>query len=324
MEAQKCYNRNEMEIAGMCETAPKQCVLAIDDTPTQLVALTRILSPLYDVKIAKTGEMGLKLAEEQDVDIILLDLVMGGISGFDVLASLKKSDRTRNIPVIFITGSGSIEDEEKGLALGAVDYIRKPFSDAVVNLRVGIQLRLIKQMKIIENFSLTDGLTGIGNRRSFDNTLKSTWSSLARTNGCFSMMLLDIDHFKQFNDNYGHLNGDVCLKVFAGILQETVGRGSDSVFRWGGEEFVALLPNTALQGALLLAERFREKIARTPIRLGTETASITVSIGAGSISPSNPSFEKAYNEFYTNLDKALYTAKAKGRNRVEAIPAEGK
>jgi len=312
-----------METTGIGETTPKQCVLAIDDTPTQLLALSRILSPLYDVKIAKNGEMGLKLAGEQDVDIILLDLVMGGMSGFDVLTSLKKSERTKNIPVIFITGSGSIEDEEKGLALGAVDYIRKPFSDAVVNLRVGIQLRLIRQMKIIENFSLTDGLTGIGNRRSFDNTLRSTWSSLARTNGCFSMMLLDIDRFKQCNDNYGHLNGDVCLKVFAGVLQETLGRGSDSVFRWGGEEFVALLPNTALQGALLLAERFREKIALTPIHLGAETASITVSIGVGSINPSSPDFDKAYNVFYTNLDKALYTAKANGRNRVEVISAEG-
>jgi len=299
------------------ENTAKQCVLAIDDTPMQLTALGRILSPLYDVKMAKSGEAGLKLAEEHNVDIILLDLVMEDMSGFDVLSHLKRSDKTKHIPVIFITGSDSSEDEEKGLALGAVDYIRKPFSEAVVKLRVAIHLQLIKQMKVIEKLSLTDGLTGIGNRRSFDKTMESTWSIVARSNGCLSVLMLDIDNFKNFNDTYGHLSGDTCLKLVAATMKESVGRGSDAVFRWGGEEFAVLLPGTDIDGALLVAERIREAVAAMRINLDTGATSVTVSIGAGSIAPSRGDYLAALNEFCTGLDKALYRAKEKGRNWVE-------
>ena len=301
----------------MNENLPKQCILAIDDDPVQLVLLGRILSPHYDVKVAKGGEAGLKLAAEHNIDLILLDLVMQDMSGFEVLSHLKASSETKHIPVIFITGSVSNEDEAKGLALGAVDYIRKPFTEVIVSLRVKIHLQLIAQMRTIENLSLTDGLTGINNRRSFDQMIKSTWSYVRRANECFSVLMLDIDKFKQFNDKYGHINGDTCLKTVAVTIRETLERGSDVVYRWGGEEFAVLLPYTPIDGAMIIAERIREKIATTPIQIDDETVFITVSIGVGSIAPTFIDFDEAYLEFSTDIDKALYRAKANGRNRVE-------
>jgi len=303
----------------MGENNSKQCILIIDDDPMQLVILGHILFPQYDVKMAKSGEAGLKLAKKFSVDLILLDLVMQDMSGFEMLSRLKESDETKRIPVIFITGSVSNEDEAKGLALGAVDYIRKPFTDVIVSLRVKIHLQLISQMKIIENLSLTDGLTGINNRRSYDEMIKSTWSHSRRTGECFSVLMLDIDKFKQFNDKYGHLSGDICLKVVANTIKESIERGSDTVYRWGGEEFTVILPCTPIEGAMIIAERIRENIAATPINPGNETAFITVSIGAGSIAPVCSDSEETLADFSENIDKALYRAKQNGRNRVEKI-----
>ena len=303
----------------MNEENQKQCILVIDDDPMQLMILGHILSPHYDVKMTKSGEAGLKLAAKYNVDLILLDLVMQDMSGFDVLSLLKATEETKHIPVIFITGSVSNEDEAKGLALGAVDYIRKPFTEVVVGLRVKIHLQLITQMRTIENLSLTDGLTGIYNRRSFDQMIKSVWSHAKRADEFFSVLMLDIDKFKQFNDTHGHLNGDICLKTIATTIQKTLERKSDNVYRWGGEEFAVILPYTPIDGAMIIAERIREKLAATPIQIDNEVVFVTVSIGAASISPSTANSDTAFVDFFTNLDKALYVAKQNGRNRVERM-----
>jgi len=297
----------------------KRCVLIIDDTPMQLVELGRILSSQYEVKVAKSGEEGLKVLKEHSVDLILLDLVMPGMSGFEVLARLKESEEMAHIPVIFITGSALAEDEAKALSLGAVDYIHKPFVDVVVNLRVGVHLRLIEQMQFIENISLTDGLTGIGNRRSFDQVVKAKWNHARRVKDHFSMLMLDIDKFKLFNDTYGHLKGDICLRTIAGVIGDSLDRGSDNVFRWGGEEFAVLLSSTPAEGAMMVAERIRKNVAATPIQYEDNTTSVTISIGVGSIVPPDTGFEEAFAEFSASIDRALYRAKENGRNRVEQI-----
>ena len=297
----------------------RHCILIIDDTPMQLVELGRILSSRYEVKMAKSGEEGLRVLKGHNIDLILLDLVMPGMSGFEVLSCLKDSEETARIPVIFITGSSLAEDEAKALSLGAVDYIHKPFVDVVVNLRVGIHLRLVEQMRFIENISLTDGLTGIGNRRSFDQRIKAEWNNARRAREHLSMLLLDIDRFKMFNDTHGHLDGDVCLKAVAGVIGDSLERESDTVFRLGGEEFTVLLPCTHINGAMLVAERIRKNVAATPVRHGGKTSSVTISIGAGSIVPSDSCFEGAFAEFSARIDRALYRAKENGRNRVEQV-----
>ena len=297
----------------------KHCVLIIDDDPIILSILTRILAPVYEVKAARSGEQGLVLAEKHSIDLILLDVVMRGMSGFEALAALKASDATRNIPVLFITGNESSESEKKALSMGAVDYIRKPFVEDIVTLRVGLHLQLIEQMRVIERFSLTDGLTGVNNRRCYDQQLESEWSRARRNQNWLSLFIVDIDYFKKFNDNYGHLNGDNALKTAAAILVSTVKRGSDYVFRWGGEEFAVLLPGTPIEGALTVAEKARRNIEGTPVQCGDKKVSITVSIGVASTIPLVNSFPEEMEHFYNAADKALYKAKEQGRNQVVVL-----
>ena len=306
----------------MGEKKRKQCVLLIDDDHTQLMAMERILSPNYDVRIAKNGETGLRLAARHNIDLIVLDLVMEGMSGFEVLTRLKESDETKHILVVIISGSESDEDEARGLTLGAVDYIRKPYTELIVNLRVKMHLQLIAQMNLIRNFSLTDGLTGISNRRNFDRMTRSVWSYCRRAKECLSVLIIDIDKFKQFNDKYGHINGDICLKTVASAIRESLDRGSDSVYRWGGEEFAVILPSTPLHGALLIAERIRCAVAATPVLLGGNPVFVTVSVGVGSIEPGSMDFDGAFTDFFRNIDRALYRAKENGRNRVERYEDE--
>jgi len=280
-------------------------------------ALTSILSSQYLIKSARNGETGLLLAGKYDIDLIILDLFMKGISGYDVLDALKSNDRTKHIPVIFVTGSNNREDETKALEKGAVDYIRKPFEASIVTLRVGIHLQLIHQMRMIERFSLTDGLTGVNNRRSYDKQIELEWNRAARNGSRVSLLMLDVDKFKNFNDTHGHINGDTALKVVASTIKDSVQRGSDYVFRWGGEEFAVILPDTPIEGAMVVAEKIRKNIERTPVLINTgDEISITISIGLSAIIPAPASYPSGLEAFHQTVDKALYKAKELGRNRV--------
>jgi diguanylate cyclase (GGDEF)-like protein len=230
---------------------------------------------------------------------------MPDMSGFDVLSMLKETDNTNAIPVICITGLDSVENEEKGFILGAVDYITKPFHQSVVKARIATHLRIVEQMRIIEKLGLIDALTGIPNRRSFDSRLATEWSRAVREKSSLSMLIIDIDHFKNFNDSHGHQQGDIVLKRVAEIIKSTLKRPADFFARWGGEEFVALLPNTSSAGALKFAEAIRENIQNN--------SNVTASIGNSSIIPTP---NDAIKDFIEHADKALYVAKASGRNRV--------
>ena len=296
----------------------RPCILIIDDSLLELRATSQILSAMYDVKVASSGKEGLGIINTSDVDLILLDLNMPEMHGFEVLCELKDNEKTSNIPVIIMTSSESSNDEVRGLALGASDFIRKPL-DAIVSFRVSMCLQLISQMRMIEKFGLIDGLTGINNRRSYDQTIKSEWCHAQRAKNNIGLMLIDVDKFKQFNDEYGHINGDLCLQIISKKMVQTLKRGNDSVFRWGGEEFAVILPVTPIEGAVEVAERIRQEIENPPIVLGETTAKITVSIGVGSIVPA-ALFDSSdeYENFHAEIDKALYRAKSKGRNRVEA------
>lgn len=297
----------------------KKNILIIDDNPMMLGELSRILLPDYHVQAVPDGATGLNIANKDEVDLILLDIVMKDMSGYDVLNELKQNDRTKDIPVIFITGTNGGGEEVRALSSGAVDYIKKPFIPEIVRLRVGIHMRLLTQMRIIERFSLTDGLTGINNRRYFDQQLESEWNRAARNGTPLSILMLDIDLFKGFNDRFGHLNGDTALKTVADVLVKTIRRGTDYVFRWGGEEFAIILPETPIEGAVKVAEKIRANIATTPIIMGKEPASITASLGVASTIPAPASFPREAAEFCEKLDQALYKAKHNGRNRVEVI-----
>ena len=292
----------------------KNSILIVDDEQANCLALIHILNPRYTVYVRKNGRDALEAAEELLPDVILLDILIPEMNGYEVFAALKKSEKTKDIPIIFITGLSGTDDEKKGLALGAVDYITKPFVPEIVELRVRHQIQIVNQIRTIERLSMTDQLTGLHNRRSFDVRFNVEWKNALREQMPISILIMDIDKFKTYNDTYGHQQGDVALQSFAKTFAETLKRPCDFAARWGGEEFIALLPNTDAQGALFIAEQIRERIQEMEIPSPDgHGVKITVSIGVNSRLHGD---EDAPNEFFSRADEALYMAKAKGRNRV--------
>jgi diguanylate cyclase (GGDEF)-like protein len=296
------------------EELAKNSVLIVDDDKLNLKVLTNILSAEYTIYTAKDGPTALEMAEEYSPDLILLDIIMPGMDGYEVLAALKKSEKLRETPVIFITGLDSSADEEKGLTLGAADYISKPFNAMVTTLRVRHQIRIVNQIRIIERLSMVDTLTNLANRRSFNNRLHWEWRRSMREKTPISILILDLDKFKTYNDTYGHLEGDALLKAVAKIFADALKRSDDFIARWGGEEFIALLSHTDIEGAFNVGDTLRENVesAVFPLANGQNTK-VTVSIGTNTIVPTQ---ECVMEDFISKADKALYIAKETGRNRV--------
>ncbi|MCL1906092.1 MAG: diguanylate cyclase [Clostridiales bacterium] len=292
----------------------KGSVLIVDDEESNIIALTHILDPYYTVFAVKDGQDAIEVAEEFCPDVVLLDVIMPEMNGYDVIGAMKRSEKTCDIPVIFITGLNNAEDEEKGLDLGAADYISKPFSPAVVKLRVQNQIKILNQLRVIERLSTEDQLTAIPNRRGFDKRMDMEWARAIRENTCISILVMDIDKFKAYNDTYGHQQGDAVLRSVAKTIESSLNRPGDFAARWGGEEFVVLLPKTDINGAENIANRIRLNISDVVISCadGTKTR-VTVSIGINTRAPGQDSL---HNSFIEEADKALYKAKQTGRNRV--------
>lgn len=287
----------------------------MDDERSNLDVLMHILKPNYGVRVAKSGTSALKVATEYQPDLILLDVLMPDMSGFEVLRALKESDRTRHIPAIFVTGLSRVEDEERGFHAGAVDYIVKPFNHAIVKARVETHLKIIKQMRMIERLGMIDALTDIANRRSFDNQLSIEWRRSTREESCISLLILDVDHFKRYNDTHGHPQGDRLLQSLAHIIADSLKRSTDLGARLGGEEFSVILPATPLNGAVALAESIRQQIEENRLicsHCGEETG-VTVSIGVACMIPS---VDCKSEELISKADAKLYEAKLSGRNKV--------
>ncbi|MCL2084757.1 MAG: diguanylate cyclase [Oscillospiraceae bacterium] len=292
----------------------KRSILVVDDESSNIMTLSHILSPDYTVYAAKNGQSALKAAEKHLPDVILLDVIMPEMDGYAVITALKASENTKNIPVIFITGLSGDDNEEKGLSLGAADYICKPFSTAIVKIRVMNQIKALEQLRIIERLSMTDQLTDLPNRRCFETRLQTEWRRALRERTPISILVIDVDHFKIYNDTYGHQQGDVALKAVAGAIEQTLKRSGDFSARWGGEEFIALLSNTDLHGALDIAEQIRVSVETLEVPCEDRKASkLTVSIGTNTREYGG---ESTTDEFISRADMALYEAKKKGRNMV--------
>ncbi|MCL2088207.1 MAG: diguanylate cyclase [Oscillospiraceae bacterium] len=297
----------------------KNRILVVDDENSNIMALTHILSPEYTVYAAKSGRAAIDAAAKHLPDVILLDILMPDMDGYDVISALKSNEKIREIPVIYITGLSSSLDEEKGLLLGAADYISKPFSSAIVKLRVQNQIKILNQLRTIERISMIDQLTDLPNRRSFETRLDLEWKRALREQRPISILMIDVDRFKNYNDTYGHQQGDAALQAMAETLLSDSGalrRPGDFAARWGGEEFIVLLPDTDRQGAISVAEQIRINIADTPIpchRSENKETRITVSIGANTCDNDST---QTIDEFISKADMALYRAKKEGRNRV--------
>jgi diguanylate cyclase (GGDEF)-like protein len=292
----------------------KNSLLIVDDDSANLMVLAHILQPEYTIYTAKDGASAIQKAEKFLPDLILLDILMPDMDGYEVFAALRQSDRTKHIPIIFISGLNSLEDEKTGLKLGAVDYINKPFDDMVVKLRVALHVRLINQLHTIQYLSTTDQLTKIPNRRAFDSRLNEEWRRAVREKQPITIMMVDADHFKRYNDKYGHLQGDKALVSIAGALLTIPARSTDFVARWGGEEFAVLLSNSDARAGLKVGEDLRNSIEclNIPLHDGTATR-ITVSVG---VSAQIPKRDSVLDAFISAADKALYAAKEGGRNKV--------
>jgi diguanylate cyclase (GGDEF)-like protein len=293
----------------------KNSVLIADDEKSNLMVLNAILSPDYTVFTAKSGEEALARAAAEKPDLILLDIVMPGMDGFETLKALKNSEACRAIPVIIITGLSGEVDEEKGFLLGAVDYITKPFRNAIVKARVKTHIQIVRQIRTIERLGLVDPLTDIPNRRCFDERLAAEWKRALREKFPVAFMMMDVDKFKIYNDTYGHPQGDVLLKALAKIFESAARRPADLAARLGGEEFGVLLPDTTLEAAAGLAEKLRESVEKTrvPASDGKTETRTTISIGVVSLIPDEGLSQET---LISRADALLYTAKASGRNRV--------
>lgn len=292
----------------------KPTILAVDDMTTTLLLIHDLLKDTYEVKIAKSGTKALEILESpNDIDLILLDIEMPDINGYDVCKRIKNNETIKNIPIIFITGRTSQEDEEYGLNLGAIDYITKPFNKAIVKLRIKNYLNLKIKNDMLEKLSMYDGLTNIRNRRFFDETFEKTFSEIKRDKKSLAVLMIDIDFFKPYNDNYGHGQGDETLRKVAKALEKTIKRASDFVARYGGEEFVILLKDINKDGVEAVANNLLNAIRELKIthEFSKIEKYVTVSIGASFY---NSSSDITKLELLLKADETLYNVKNSGRN----------
>ena len=292
----------------------KPTILVVDDMTTTLLLIHDLLKDTYEVKIAKSGTKALEILESpNDIDLILLDIEMPDINGYDVCKRIKNNETIKNIPIIFITGRTSQEDEEYGLNLGAIDYITKPFNKAIVKLRIKNYLDLKIKNDMLEKLSMYDGLTNIKNRRYFDETFETAFLEAKRERSSLALMMIDIDFFKPYNDNYGHGQGDETLRKVAKALEKTIKRPSDFVARYGGEEFVILLKDINKDGVEAVANNLLNAVRELKIthEFSKIENYVTISIGASFY---NSSSDITKLELLLKADETLYSVKNSGRN----------
>ena len=290
-------------------------VMIVDDTPTNTQLLAQVLRHNYAIQTAACGSEALALLQQPDKpDLILLDVMMPGMDGYEVCRRIKDDPALRHIPVIFVTAMDQPKDQQRGFALGAVDYITKPFEVPLVIARVNVHVRLKLKSEMLEKLAFLDGLTDIPNRRALEEALSVEWGRANRSGAPLAVLMIDIDHFKLFNDACGHGVGDECLRKVARELERSLLRPGDFVGRYGGEEFSVILPDCDAAGAALVAEKLREAVAalKIPHPMAEAGGCVTISIGYTSRLVSLAPLSDLMDE----ADQALYLAKSQGRNRI--------
>ncbi len=304
-------------------STPRSRVLIVDDDIATIRLIAEALAPDYDVIIATDAEEGLEQARATHPELILLDVLMPSINGFSLCRKLKSDEMTRRIPVVFVTGLTEVSDQARGFEIGAVDYITKPIEVPLLRARVKTHIRLYRQTLQLESLAATDPLTGLSNRRKFDESLAHEIERCQRSQSELALIMVDIDDFKAYNDTYGHGRGDDCLVTVAHVLKNSARRGTDLCCRLGGEEFAIILGETDRVGAMTLAENIIAQF--NELKLEHKSASehnyLTVSMGVAVMDMRSALRDKVEaRELIDKADQALYNAKARGRNRVEYLP----
>jgi diguanylate cyclase (GGDEF)-like protein len=288
-------------------------LLIVDDEPSNIEILAAMLEDQYELRFAVSGQDA--LAAMKDLprpDLILLDVLLPDMNGYTICERIKEEPVTADIPIIFVTSLGDPEQEEKGFAVGGADYIVKPCRALSIKARIRNQLEMKRTRELLHRLAITDGLTNLANRRHFDEALKQETHRLQRQGGQLSLVLIDVDYFKRFNDYYGHPAGDECLKRIAAVIAAELRRPADLTARIGGEEFACLLPETTLAGAYIVAERIRQTVLslEMPHQKSTISQYVTLSMGVAVSIGIDPDL------LYQRADIQLYMAKTSGRNCV--------
>jgi diguanylate cyclase (GGDEF)-like protein len=293
----------------------KQTILVVDDIPQNIHLLNAILNEEYRLVFATNGPDAIKIASDLLPDIVLLDVMMPDMTGFEVCKLMKEDDLLKDIPIIFVTALGDVINESEGLKLGAIDYIRKPFNPDIVRLRVRNHLELKIARDELFLLSNIDKLTGISNRRAIEAYFEKEVRRAIRMDRIIGVLMIDIDFFKAYNDHFGHVAGDACLSRLAGALNGALLRPGDMVGRYGGEEFLCVLPEVQKEGISFVAEKLRKTVEDLAIPHPHSSIAnhVTVSIGAYSTVPQK---NLPYVSIIEKVDAALYRAKESGRNRV--------
>ncbi len=292
-------------------------LLLVDDQPINIQVLHQVFAADCQVLMATSGAQALQLCREQLPDLLLLDVQMPEMDGYELCRRLKADELLRDMPVIFVTAHQEAEAETRGLECGAVDFITKPFNPAVVRARVRTHLTLKLQSDLLRQLAFVDGLTGLHNRRFFDERLEAEFQRALRNASSLALLMIDVDFFKRYNDHYGHLAGDDALRGVAVALRGALKRPGDLLCRYGGEEFAVLLPETEMEGALRVAEALEVAVRglRCP-HAGSEAAEVvTISLG---LVCGVPGARHSVATMLQEADRQLYQAKAQGRARVSA------
>ena len=302
------------DTAAAAPAQPRPRLLVVDDQPVNVQALYQTFAADHQVLMATSGEQALLLCATRQPDLVLLDVVMGDMDGLTVCRKLKANPATCDIPVIFVTAHHDEAAETRGLEAGAVDFISKPINPAIVRARVKTHLTLKAQADQLRQWVYIDGLTGVHNRRHFDERLLMECSRAQRQHAALSVLLIDVDHFKHYNDHYGHQAGDLCLRQIAVTLKAQLGRSTDLVARYGGEEFVCLLPDTELASAMMLARQIGVAVQAQAIAHQASPVADVVTISVG-VCSKPAGVDGDAQQLLRGADAELYAAKAQGRNR---------
>lgn len=303
-------------------TIERPRLLIVDDQPINIQTLYEIFADDHEVFMATSGQQALDFCRDNPPpDLILLDIIMPGMDGLEVCPRLKADPFTSHIPIIFVTAQSDPADETHAIEAGGVDFISKPINTAVVRVRVKTHLTLKVQTDMLRSLAFVDGLTGLANRRRFDDALENEWRRCRRSNSPLSLMMIDLDYFKRYNDYYGHQMGDVCLQRVAKLLKASFKRASDLTARYGGEEFVCLMAECDHLGAQKKAEELRAVVEELGIEHAESPVArhVTLSIGVSTVVPDNIHKPDA---LIAAADAALYEAKNTGRNRVGYRPVK--
>lgn len=294
-------------------------ILVVDDVPSNIHILSHILREDHQVYFSTNGPDALRIAKEKRPDLVLLDIMMPEMDGYEVCRRLREQPETRDIPIIFVTALGEEKDEAKGLELGAIDYFIKPLSPPIVRVRVRNHLELKRQRDALRDMSQVDGLTGLANRRRFDEALDREWRRSLRAGTPISLIIADIDHFKDFNDHYGHLKGDECLRKVARTVAGYLCRPGDLAARFGDKQIAALLPETAISGAKLLGEQAQQAVEALAIQHSSNTPTEVVTLSVG-VSCCVPVIDLFPAQLVAMALEQVRLAKDAGRNCLKVEP----